>query len=172
MNPFSEFSVTESEIQRVHDDYLAGWTRGDALMRQFFPADTAKLASARIMETLRAQVARDTIYKNDVYQVNTCTREFPDFGPLIHLSIKRIDRKPIHDWRDLQEIKNLIVGPEHEALELYPAESRRVDTANQYHLWVVPDPNYRVPFGFFDGRFCDDSSLGGAVNRPFNDTQK
>ena len=28
-------------------------------------------------------------------------------------------------------IKNLIVGPEHEGFEIYPAESRLVDTANQ-----------------------------------------
>jgi len=30
----------------------------------------------------------------------------------------------------------MIVGEEHEAFEVYPAESRLVDTANQYHLWV------------------------------------
>jgi hypothetical protein len=37
----------------------------------------------------------------------------------------------VHDWRDLQRIKNQLVGPECEAVELYPAESRKVDTANQ-----------------------------------------
>jgi hypothetical protein len=86
-------------------------------------------------------------FVNDGYAVAAravdCT-----WGPMIHLSIKRHDKAPIHDWRDLQEIKNLLVGPEHEAIELYPAESRLVDTANQYHLWVLADDGRRFPFGF------------------------
>lgn len=71
---------------------------------------------------------------------------------MVHLSIKRFDRAPIHDWRVMQEIKNKILGPEHEAVELYPAESRLTDTANQYHLWCFKDAAARFPFGYFDGR--------------------
>lgn len=61
-----------------------------------------------------------------------------------YLSIKRLDREPINDWRAMQKIKNSIVGPEWEAVEIYPAESRLVDTANQYHLWCwdAPFPIY------------------------------
>jgi len=68
--------------------------------------------------------------------------------PWIHLSIKRNDREPVTDWRDKQAIKNQLVGPECEAVELYPAESRLVDCANQYHLWCCPDPEWRFPLGF------------------------
>src|SRR5438477_359066 len=39
----------------------------------------------------------------------------------VHLSIKRVDGGPTHDWRELQAIKNDIVGPEREGIELYPA---------------------------------------------------
>jgi hypothetical protein len=85
---------------------------------------------------------------NDKYQV---TRR-PAQDGVIWLSIKRSDKEPIHDWRDLQEIKNQLVGTENEAIEIYPAESRCVDTANQYHLWVFADPEYRIPFGFHEGR--------------------
>ena len=53
-------------------------------------------------------------------------------GDMFWLSIKRRDRAPVHDWRELQQIKNMIVGDEHEGFEVYPAESRLVDTANQY----------------------------------------
>lgn len=53
-----------------------------------------------------------------------------------HISIRRQDRKPCQDWRDFQRIKNQLAGPEWEAIELYPAESRLVDGANQYHLWA------------------------------------
>ncbi len=54
------------------------------------------------------------------------------------LSFKNRDRTARHDWRDIQRMKNEIVGPEREALELYPAESRLHDSADQFHLWVMP----------------------------------
>ena len=85
---------------------------------------------------------------------------------MIHLSIKRNDRQPIHDWRDLQRIKNELVGPEFEAVELYPAESRMVDGANQFHLWVIIDPAVRFPFGFAE-RLVSENPGEGAVQRPF-----
>ena len=87
-------------------------------------------------------------FMNDKYQVTMR----PAQDGVIWLSIKRSDKEPIHDWRDIQEIKNQLVGPENEAIEIYPAESRRVDTANQYHLWVFADSEYRLPFGFHAGR--------------------
>jgi len=83
-----------------------------------------------------------------------------------HLSIKREDREPIHDWRDLQIIKSLFCGPESEGIEIYPAESRMVDTANQFHLWVFPD-GATIPVGFNDGRLVADSNYGQGKQRPF-----
>jgi len=55
-----------------------------------------------------------------------------------------------NEWRDFQRIKNELVGPEHEALQLFPSESRLVDTGNEYHLWVYADPNVRMQLGFQD----------------------
>lgn len=69
-------------------------------------------------------------------------------------------------WRDLQEIKNELVGPEHEAIEIYPAESKRVDSANQYHLWVFKDPTYRIPIGF-QTRLVTEGTIGLSQQRPF-----
>jgi len=106
-----------------------------------------------------------TQWLNDVYSVGRY-----DDREIIHLSIKRIDKEPIHDWRDLQEIKNLLVGKENEAVELYPAESRRVDMANQFHLWCFADPSVKVPFGFNDGRVVvdyDENDNSGVKQRPF-----
>ena len=85
---------------------------------------------------------------------------------LTHLSIKRHDRKAMHDWRDLQMIKTVLCGPEREAMEVYPAESRLVDAANQYHLWVLPE-GVLLPFGFSDGRLVVESGAGKAEQRPF-----
>jgi hypothetical protein len=88
-----------------------------------------------------------------------------------HLSIKRLDKEPIHDWRDLQEIKNMLVGKQYEAVELYPAESRRVDSANQYHLWCFvqvegSDEIPVLPFGW-DERYVTENPMEGAKQRKF-----
>lgn len=87
--------------------------------------------------------------------------------PLIHLSIKWHDRRPIHDWRDLQRIKNEICGPEREGVELYPAESRLVDTANQFHLWILPK-GQSMPFGY-RSRAVTNVGHDGAIQRPFEE---
>lgn len=108
-----------------------------------FPQFTREQVEKQVEEESRLER-----YMNDNYQVV----KRPWGGDIIWLSIKRNDKEAIHDWRDLQEIKNQLVGPENEAIEIYPAESRRVDTTNQYHLWVFADPKYRLPFGFHEGR--------------------
>lgn len=108
------------------------------------------------------------IYVNNLYQVSVLRnlRWGADGPKLIRLSIKRRDKKALHDWRDLQRIKNELVGEENEAIELYPAESRLVDTANQYWLWVLENSKERFPFGFVD-RWVSNVSENGTVQRPF-----
>lgn len=83
------------------------------------------------------------IFQNSLYVVETAV----DF-PFIRLSIRRHDRGPCDRWDHLQQIKNEVVGPEYEAVELFPAEQRLVDTCNEYHLWVHSSPAFRFPFGF------------------------
>jgi hypothetical protein len=122
------------------------------------PANLTKVAAKQVVKEMQS----DVIWKNDVYQV--AVRVYSN-GNLRHLSIKRIDREPIHDWRDLQHIKNELCGEDSEAVEIYPAEARRVDTANQYHLWCFPR-SYRIPFGF-GTRLVTEASFHGSVQRPF-----
>ena len=57
------------------------------------------------------------------------------------LSILRKDHGTVHDWRDLQAIKTALVGEEFEAIELYPAESRVIDVANEAHLFALMTEN-------------------------------
>lgn len=64
---------------------------------------------------------------------------------VVQLSYHRHDRAPIHDWRVGQRIKNEVLGAEWEAVEVYPAESRLVDTSNEFHMWAINGP---VPLGF------------------------
>jgi len=44
--------------------------------------------------------------------------------------------------------------PPVEAVELYPRESRLIDTANEYHLFVLPVGEL-VPFGWDIGRLTE-----------------
>ena len=97
-------------------------------------------------------IVRNNIYTVEIAKANV---DFGEVKEMIYLSIKRNDKKAFHDWRVFQRIKNELAGPEHEAVELYPAESRKVDTANQYHLFVLPDSSMRFPFGFNDGVVVD-----------------
>jgi len=92
-------------------------------------------------------------FRSETYQVAVDPEPEHGFGEdvtLWHLSIKRNDREAFHDWRVLQMIKNEICGRESEGFEIYPAESRLVDTANQYHLYVFMDEGQRIPCGFWE----------------------
>lgn len=93
----------------------------------------------------------EELWTNDLYVVHRNYYAGRDGGPnMVHLSIRRADRKPCTDWRDFQRIKNQLAGPEWEGVELYPAESRLVDMADQYHIWC-----FDVPFlgiGYNEGR--------------------
>jgi len=105
-------------------------------------------------------------YLNSRYQVNVTKFMIdPPFGRCFHLSIKTRDKAPYHDWRDFQRIKNELVGPEYEAVELYPAESRLMDTSNQYHIWCFLD--FKFPFGYKKREVCEDTGNTGAAQRPF-----
>lgn len=90
----------------------------------------------------------DKVFVNDQYQVNV---KFGDkekgMKGFLWLSIKRKDKNWIRDWRELQKIKNLIAGPEREGMELFPAESRLVDSSNQFHIFVLAEGD-SFPFGY------------------------
>lgn len=107
------------------------------------------------------------VYANNRYHVIKEVQfpSDPTSPPLIHLSIRHLDRRALHDWRDLQRIENELVHPSCEGLELYPAEDRLVDTSNQYHLWVFADPTFRFSFGFHERLVAEGPYTNGAIQR-------
>jgi hypothetical protein len=109
-------------------------------------------------------IAGDT-WTNNLYVVIVK----PLDGGGTHLSIRRQDRAACRDWRHFQQIKNQLCGAEREAIELYPAESRVVDTANQFHLWVMPEC-VQLPIGWTERcvRGPDECLVPGAVQRPLS----
>ena len=74
-------------------------------------------------------------FVNDLYEVALS----PTGIDALQITVQRRDGSLFKDWRHFQEIKNQMAGPEREAVELYPAESRKVDTTNKWHLWVLPE---------------------------------
>jgi hypothetical protein len=122
-------------------------------------ADTAIMTEVRrIMEA--------EVWRNDRYVVIV---ERAAGGWVSHLSIRRDDRKPIHNWRDLMRIKNELAGEDAEGVELYPARDRLVDGANQYHIWCQR-PGVRFPLGFPEGMLgtSDQAAAIGAKQRPLD----
>ena len=117
-------------------------------------------STADVRAFIDEQRKTSRVFLNAFYQAVITPMRGNGADGWFHLSIKRIDQQPVHDWRDLQQIKNDLFGVDREAVELYPRESRVVDTANQYHLWVAP-PGYMFPFGFNDGRIVADADGDG-----------
>jgi hypothetical protein len=114
-----------------------------------------------------------SVYVNSRYQVTCYVRTHDEpWGVIVHLSIKTHDKQPRHDWRDLQRIKNEIVGPQYDAVEVYPDEAKLVDTANQYHLFVFG--HLKLPFGFQSRLVADGISVIAptAAQRPFEPGQR
>lgn len=85
-------------------------------------------------------------WSNDIYIVTvrrwSDDRVFGTGGGMIQIGINTHDGTARHDWRDFQAIKNQIAGPECEAFELYPAESRLFDPSNYFTLWCFPGLKY------------------------------
>ena len=84
-------------------------------------------------------------WENNRYQVIKRTLRGSEWGAVVHLTIRNVDGSRRRSWTEFQRLKNELVGPEYDAVEVYPAESRVVDTVDHYHLWVLLDRP--VPFG-------------------------
>jgi hypothetical protein len=110
-------------------------------------------------------------FYNGKYQVQMRPSQDNAGRAMVILAIRREDRKPIFDWRDVQWIKNQLLGPEIEAVQLFPAESRLVDTANQYYVFAYVDAGV-LPFGFPTRMVVEKVNLrlhghGKSEQRPF-----
>jgi hypothetical protein len=159
MTPFVRAQYDPQSIAAIQNDLLAK-------PAEFF----AGMFNGRIpnaaekMDLVRDSVnrlANSPVYLNDLYTV-----QIEQMPPFVHLIIRRNDWDTCKDWRHFQQIKNEFVGIENEAVELFPAESRLVDTANVYHLWVHTDARFRFPLGL-PSRLVTAQPIGGDRQRPF-----
>jgi len=123
------------------------------------------------------RMAKNNLYTVAVY-VGEAVPKAPNTGAMVYLSIRRNERSRLpRDWRDLQRIKNEIVGPTHEGVEIFPTVERLNDEADQFHLWILATPAERkeegwfgiFPFGFVDPHVQDHGTAEeiGGTQRPF-----
>jgi hypothetical protein len=101
---------------------------------------------------------------NSIYVVRVrMLQSTAPFGGVIHLTVVTHDHQPRHDWRELQRIKNEIVGEAVEAVEVFPSEDRLVDCSNAYHLFCLPQlatDDGCLPFGFTARAVTEGSPAG------------
>lgn len=165
---------------KIADRLLSGWQplkRATPIpktpeQREYLVKDLEKHGFSReaILQQI-AQAETNETWKNNIYTVTVVREPIKDGFNMVHLAIRRNDRKPLDDWRHKQKIKNQLLGPECEMVELFPAESRLVDTANSWHLWGSDDPSFRFPVGWDTTRTVigEADPLTGAVQRPFEE---
>jgi hypothetical protein len=108
---------------------------------------------------LRQDQANPTLWGNFQVTVAVVKGTLDDGTGYAQISYHRRDRAPIRDWRIGQRIKNELCGPEWEAIELYPADSRVVDTANEYYMWAIEG---QFPFGFEKGERATQAQIDEA----------
>lgn len=112
-----------------------------------------------------------TIWENEIYSatLRRYTSGWPfGGGKWALIGIWCEDGEARHDWRDFQRIKNDLVGPDWEALELYPSEQRLMDPSNYYMLWCAP----KIPLGKFERRVLATAETAIAPQRPFTEQAK
>jgi hypothetical protein len=113
---------------------------------------------------------RPEIWFNDIYQVTvrrwSKDKVFGSTGGMVQIGINALNGTARHDWREFQMIKNQVAGPECEAFELYPAESRLLDPSNYYTLWCFPGVK-RLNIGVVEKRRVLDVDEALAPQRAF-----
>lgn len=130
------------------------------------PPNPAAVAAARDNPVMAGELAKPReMASNHLY---TATVYRNEDGVINCLSVKRNNKRAVSDWRHLQQIKNELAGRDVEAIQLFPAQDRVVDTANQVWLFCFP-PGVRLPVGFPEGAIGgpDEAVTVGASQRAF-----
>ena len=154
-------SIKEEEFRRMVDGLLAN---------PACPEITEDEAKRSILNFIEKEKTAE-IWENLIYQAHVHRNQYAN--DMVHaeelqdkcgyISLKRKDKRPINSWQDVQTIKNRLFGIEREAIQIFPAESRMVNIANQYHIFVFPE-GYIIPFGYNDGRRVDPRHRAGDCN--------
>jgi hypothetical protein len=117
--------------------------------RAKFPAELVLLPREQWERALDPRIA---VWRSRDFLVQVFKGVHPDV--LVRLSVNITSHNGItwHDgiaWDELQRIKAQCGYAEHDAVEVYPAQSDAVTASNMRHLWVL---HGRLPYAWGDGR--------------------
>ncbi len=141
------------------------WTPLQRAVRLPLREEVSKLAESNPAAAAFAERGSE-MWKNDRYTV--IVYRHAD-GWVQCLSIRRNDRGAVRDWRHMQKIKSEIAGAETEGFQIFPAESRLVDSANQTWLFCLP-PGIRLPLGFTERTVSGpEGTIENTRQRPFEE---
>lgn len=128
----------EEEITKEEIDELKKW-RND--YPEAIKEESEKFEPLVFKFSNKHRITKDSqeIWMNSKYEVSKQFHEedtvFGSRHGIIILQISNSDGSAKHDWRDFQEIKNQLAGPDWEGIELYPREDRLRDPSNAYYLF-------------------------------------
>jgi hypothetical protein len=94
----------------------------------------------------RRQAREVETWSNSRYRVRVYRKDGAVRGLQVQVGAPGVEAP---GWSELQRVKNEIAGPEAEAYEIFPAESRLVDGGPAYWLFVAP-PGEKVPGGLYE----------------------
>jgi hypothetical protein len=96
--------------------------------------DQCDLSAASFIPAGMTRAFRNTRFTVMVYDHAKVTT-----GTACRVMIQKHDDTifPNH-WKEIQQIKNEIFGPETTAVEYFPAESDLIDDHNIYWIWIYP----------------------------------
>ena len=176
MKKLTRGSISDDQIIGTANLYTDYYQRGqpDAveiikqMLNGMVPSGISDIEVHRMFCQYVAETMGD-IWLNDEYQVCVHPFKHPVYGNMVHLSIKNLEKTHFaHDWRKMMQIKNQLVGDDCEAVEIYPPESRLVDNANQYHLWVFNNPEFTLDIGW-STRMVTNNAEQGCGQRSFDE---
>src|ERR1022692_3780849 len=93
--------VPQSERDVIIRDLLWKWKIGNPEIRllvgQIVASEDINVVREALTEYMTKEAAQEKVWMNDVYQVVVRSNDPKDPHRMVHLSIKRRDRKPVHD---------------------------------------------------------------------------
>lgn len=131
---FPKFTISADENGLQFYEGQSKWTKFELVASVFHDLNVERCTKRKC----------DMIFENSRYIVLV----LKPYDDVVWLSFRgQNNRADERDWRDYQRIKNELCGADCEGIEIFPQESRLVDTANQFHLWVF-EPSKSLGIGY------------------------
>ena len=88
----------------------------------------------------------DKVYVDEERKYCVMSRDImTGWGSVTHVCMRNEDSTDI-PWAEKQRIKEELYGNK-TAIEVFPTRKNLIDEANMYHIWIINDKKFKIPFG-------------------------